>query len=92
MRFPDLFHPERRPEALVKLALYPLILVVVFSLVLALLIELPPQAVFGLFCLFLFLSPLAYFIRRARQGGQERQGSRRGAERTPLLPHNEEDQ
>jgi hypothetical protein len=91
MRLSDLFNLERGPEALVKLAFYPLILVVVFSLVLALLAELPPEAVFGLFCLFLFLSPLAYFVRRARQGGPRERGTR-GAERTPILPQNEEDQ
>jgi len=92
MRFSDLFDLERGPAALVKLALYPLILLVAFSLVLTLLTKVSPQAELGLFCLLLFLSPLAYLMRRARQGRPQRQGARRGAERTPLLPQNEEDQ
>jgi len=37
------------------------------------------------------LSPVAYLIREHRRGGPRREG-RRGAERTPVLPHgNEED-
>jgi hypothetical protein len=38
----------------------------------------------------LMISPLAYFIRQKRQGLPQRSGARRGAERTPLLPQNEE--
>ena len=33
----------------------------------------------------------AYFIWEARRSRPQRQGSRRGAERTPLLPPNQED-
>jgi hypothetical protein len=88
----DFFDLERGPAALVKLALCPLIILLVFSLVTTVLSQLPPEAELGLFCLLLFVSPLAYFIREARRGRPERQGARRGAERTPLLPQNEEDQ
>ncbi len=91
MRFDDLIDPGRGTTALVKLTLYPLILLVVFSLVLGVLAQLPPLAGLGLFVLVLLLSPLAYFIRKARQGRPERQGARRGAERTPLLPQEEEE-
>ena len=89
MRFGDLLDPERGPATLVKLALYPLILLVVFQFVLCFLTQLPPAAGFFLFCLLLLLSPLAYLIRRNRQGRPQQQGTRRGAERTPLLPPNE---
>ncbi len=92
MRFSDLIDPERGPAALLKLALYPLILLVVFSLALSLLTQLPPLAELALFVLVLLLSPLAYLIREAQQGRPRREGARRGAERTPLLPQNEEDQ
>ncbi len=92
MRFDDLIDPERGPAALVKLALYPLTLLVVFSLVLTLLTQLPPLAELALFVPLLLLSPLAYLIRQRRQGRPRVQGARRGAERTPLLPANEEDQ
>ena len=92
MRFSDLIDPERGPATLVKLALYPLIFVVVFSLVLTLLSELPPLGVLALFGLMLLLSPAAYLVRQSRQRRPQRQGARRGTERTPLLPRNEEDQ
>jgi len=89
MRFSDLIDPRRGPEALVRLALYPLIVLVVFAALSEILSQLPPLLVF---LAFIFLSPVAYLIRKARRGRTERQGARRGAERTPLLPHNEEDQ
>ncbi len=90
MRFGDLLDPERGPRALLKLALYPFILLVVLQFVLCFLAQLPPAGGFFLFCLLLLLSPLAYLIRRARQGRPQRPGLRRGAERTPLLPSGEE--
>ncbi len=92
MRFGDLLDPERGPAALLKLALYPVILLVVFQFVLCFLTQLPPAAGFFLFCLLLLLSPLAYLIHRSRRGHPQRQGTRRGAERTPLLPPSEEDE
>lgn len=92
MRFSDLFHPERGPAALLKLALCPLILLIVFQFVLCSLTQLPPLAGLGLLCLVLFLSPLAYLIRRSRQGRPQQQRTRHGAERTPLVPRNEEDE
>lgn len=91
MRFRDLLDPKRGPETLVKLALYPLILLIVFQFVLCFLTHLPPEAMFGLLCILMLLSPLAYLIRKYRRGRPREQGARRGAERTPLLPQNEED-
>ena len=91
MGFSDLIDSKKGPAALVKLALYPLILLVVFQFILCFLAQLAPAAGFFLFCILLLLSPLAYLIREARQGRPQRQSTRGGAERTPLLPPNEED-
>ena len=90
MRFSDLINPERGPAALLRLALYPLILLAICQLVATILSRLRAVDLLlifvGLFC----VSPLAYLIREARRGRPQRQGSRRGAERTPLLPPNQE--
>lgn len=92
MRFSDLFNPERGPEAVVRLAFYPLAVLIAGVGVLALLDQLGlAGSLLALFSLIL-VSPLAYFVREARQGRPRRQVSRRGAERTPLLPPNEEDE
>ena len=81
MRFGDLIDPERGPANLVRFALYPLILLVVFSLVLAVLTQLPPLAELALFGLMLLLSPVAYLVRGAQQG-RPREGARRGGTHT----------
>ncbi len=90
MRFGDLLDPERGPQALLKLALYPFILLVVLQFVLCFLAQLPPAGGFFLFCLLLLLSPLAYLIRRSRRGPPATARTAGGAERTPLLPSGEE--
>ncbi len=92
MRFGDLVNPERGPRTLLKLVLFPLILLIVFRFVLCSLTQLPPEAGFVLLCIMLLLSPLAHLIRRSRQGRPQQQRTRRGAERTPLVPRNEEDE
>jgi hypothetical protein len=91
VRLHDLIDPERGPEALVKLATYPLIFLLVCSFILMLAAQLPPGAVLGALFLLLLASPLAYLIREARGHRRQQGGARRGgAERTPLLPPNEE--
>ena len=90
MRFSDLFHPERGPSALLRLAFYPIVLLVVCQLVVTILSQLRAVDLLLLFLGLVFVSPLAYLIREARQNRPQRQGGRRGAERTPLLPPNEE--
>jgi hypothetical protein len=90
VRLNDLFDLEKGPAALLKLALYPLALVVVCQALTVLLSKLSIAGIFVGFTLLLLLSPLAYFIRKARGHGRERGGGRRGAERTPVLPTNEE--
>ena len=90
MRLNDLIHPERGPESLVKLAIYPLIFLVVCSFILMLVAQLPARAVLGALFLLVLASPLAYLIREARGHRGQQGGARRGgAERTPLLPPNE---
>ena len=90
MRFSDLINPERGPAALLRLALYPLVLLVVCQLVATILSQLRAVDLFLIFLGLVSVSPVAYLIREARRGRPQRQGSRRGAERTPLLPPNQE--
>ena len=92
MRFGDLLDPHRGPETLVRFALYLLIFFIVFHFILCLLTHLPPAAEFGMLCVVLLLSPLAFLIRERRKGRPRRDGARRGSERTPLLPPNEVEQ
>ncbi len=90
MRLSDLLDPERVVSFLMKLALCLIMLSILFQFVACLLRQISPAAEFGMLCMLLLLSPSAYFIRRWRQGGKRRPEGRRGAERTPLLPQNEE--
>ena len=90
MRFRDLLDPERALAILMKLAIFLILLSVFLQCVACLLQPISPSAEFAMLCVFLLLSPLAYLIRRIRQGRPQRPGPRRGAERTPLLPSGEE--
>lgn len=91
MSFNDLFHPVRGPAALVRLAFYAFVLVIACGALQTILGRLTgADLLVGLITLVL-LSPLAYLIREARAHHPERQRSRRGAERTPLMPPNEEE-
>ena len=90
MRLNDLFDLENGPAAVLKLALYPLILIVVCQALTVLLCRLSIAHMLMTFAFLHLVSPLAYFIRKARGHGGERGGGRRGAERTPVLPTNEE--
>jgi hypothetical protein len=90
MHLRDLLDPERVASFLMKLALCLIMLPILLQFVVCLFRQISPAAAFGMFCIFLLLCPLAYFIRRWRQGGGRRPEGRRGAERTPMLPQNEE--
>jgi hypothetical protein len=93
MRLDDLFgHAERGLGSLVKLALCPLVLVVVFQMASALLSQLSAIDMFFVLVVLVFVSPVAYFARQSRQGRSERRNVRRGHERTPMLPQNWEEQ
>ena len=90
MRLRNLFDPERAMAGLMKLAIFLILVAVGLQLFVCMLRQIAPAAGFMMLCVFLLLSPLAYFICRKRQGLPQRSGARRGAERTPLLPQNEE--
>ena len=73
-------------SSLIKLSVCPFVVLVVGSAIISLLNQLPAAAELGLFCMLILLSPIAYVIRENRSGHGRDQTSRRGAERTPLLP------
>ena len=89
MRLSDLLDPEKVLSFLMKFALCLIMLSVLLQFVACLFRQISPAAELGMFCMFFLLCPLAYFIRRWRQGGKRRPEGRRGAERTPMLPQNE---
>ena len=91
MRFSDFIDPEKGPAALLRLALYPLIFIVACEALAMIASQLRAVDLLLMFLGLALVSPLAYLIREARQSRPHRQVSRRGAERTPLLPPNEEE-
>lgn len=90
MRFGDLIDPEKGPESLIKLALVPLIMFIVFQVVLCLLAQLSPADELMAFVCLIAVSPVAYWVREHRRGRPRRE-ARRGAERMPVLPHGKEE-
>lgn len=91
MRFSDFIDPERGPATLVRLAIYALVLVVACQALSVMIRQIRAADFFFALLGIALVSPLAYFIREARRGHPLRHGTPRGAERTPLLPRNEED-
>jgi|GEM_PF-3190169 len=94
MRLNNFLDPERAVKSMFKLLAVGLVLIIVGSELIRRLasVTLPPRA--GLWVL-LGLAPLsvtAYLIREHRMGESQRPRNTRGAERTPLLPHIEEDE
>ena len=84
---------DRTINSLIKMSLYPLVILVVGASIISMLNQMPPAAVLGLLLLVVCLSPIAYAIRANRAGHGGRQPARRGgAERTPLFPANGEGQ
>ena len=90
MRLSNLIDPEKGPESLIKLALVPLVMLIAFHLVVCLLTQLTPARELLAFVFLIAVSPLAYWIRERRRGRPRRE-ARRGAERTPVLPHGHEE-
>jgi len=86
----DFLDPERALSFFMKFAVYLILAAVLLQFFWCTLRQSSPLAEFGLFCIFLLLSPLAYVIREWRRGGRPAHTARRGAERTPLLPQHEE--
>jgi hypothetical protein len=90
MRLGDLFDIEKGPAALVKLAVFALVLVIVFQAIASLFSQISSVDLLMFFVFLIFMSPIAHWIREARLGHSRHEGARRGAERTPLLPPSEE--
>lgn len=91
MRLDDLLNPKTGPEALMRLSLYPFLILVIGDLAMPIVNHLT-AADFLVAVLFLMLvSPAAYAIRERRQRSLSHVRNRRGAERTPVLPQHEED-
>lgn len=86
MRLNDLFDFEKGPSALFKVALYPLMLIVICQALTLLVCRISFSGALLALGFLLLLSPLTYFVREARGRGRERTGGRGGAERTPILP------
>ena len=91
MRFGDFFDLNKGPEAIIRLALFPLVFAVAGEFVIDLLNWLTAADYLLLLVLLGLASPVAYLIRESRRGPSHRQTTRRGAERAPLLPPDEED-
>jgi hypothetical protein len=89
MRFGDLLDPERALTMFTKLAVGLVLLSIFMQLLVCLVRQISLMTALGIFCVFSLLSPVAHLVRRSRQGGLQRH-ARRGAERTPLLPQQEE--
>jgi hypothetical protein len=90
MRFSDFIDPQRGPRALIQLAVYLLVVLIAFQALAVIFSRLGTlDLLLAALCL-VCASPVAYLVREARRGRRERQGSRRGAERTPLLPPEED--
>lgn len=91
MRFNDFMNPERGPQAIVRLAIWALLLAVAGGAVRVIVSRLSPADVLPSLAVLGLVSPLAYLIREARRTRPTRPRPRRGAERTPLLPPHLED-
>lgn len=92
MRLRDLLDPERVLAISMKLAVCLILFSVVLQLAVCIVRQVAPVAGLVLLCVLVLSSPLAYLIRQKRLGRTRESGARRGAERTPLLPHDEEAQ
>ncbi|MCL5670985.1 MAG: hypothetical protein M1423_06795 [Acidobacteria bacterium] len=92
MKFSDLFKPKTGPEALVRLALFPFLVLVVGSLVMGVVSNLSNSGILLLMLLCIVISPLAYALREQRRGHRRSPRARRSAERTPLMPREEEEE
>lgn len=86
-----LTNPEKGLKSLIRLTLVPLILLVLLQLIVVILTQLSALELLGLLVFFALVSPAAYLIREGRLG-RSPEAPRRGAERTPLLPLDEEEE
>lgn len=91
MRFGDFLDLKRGPEALVRFAFYPLLVLVIGSLAISILNRLNAGELLAAVLFLMLVSPLAYLIRERQQGRRQEPRARRGAERTPLPPQEEDE-
>jgi len=91
MNLRDFFHPERAVAFAFKLFCAIVCLLALPSLLTALFSQLSGTQLCGAVLLGLVASPIAYVIRERRHRRPARV-ARRGAERTPLPPPNEEEE
>ena len=84
-------YPDKLLGILLNLVVLLLVVLVTGQLLTELLCRLAPADFLWLLAFLVCTSPLAYLIREARRRRPQRQRTRRGAERTPLLPTREED-
>jgi len=91
MNLRDLLHPDRAVAFAFKLCCAILCLLALPYLFAALFPQLSGTQLFGLVLLCLIASPMAYLIRERRHRRSVHRAARRGAERTPLPPPNEEE-
>jgi len=91
MNLQDFLYPERAVGFAFKLFCFILCLLALPSLLATLLPQMSGSQLFGLVLLCLFASPIAYVIRERRHRRPAQGAARRGAERTPLPPPNEDE-
>ena len=91
MNLRDFFDPERAAAFAFKMFCVMVCLLALPSFLAALLPQLSGTHLLGLMLLCLLASPIAYVIREHRNRRPARTAARRGAERTPLPPPNEEE-
>ena len=91
MNLRDLLHPERAMALAFKLCCAIFCLLALPEFLAALLPQLSGTQLLGFVLLCLLASPMAYLIRERRHRRPAR-AARRGAERTPLPPPNEEEE
>jgi len=91
MNLRDFLHPERAVAFAFKLFCAVLCLLALPYLFAALFPQLSGTQLFGLVLVCLLASPIAYVIRERRHRRPVHRTARRGAERTPLPPPNEDE-
>lgn len=93
MHWSDFLHPERVARTIFRLFLWTLVVIIVGSELTQAFarVQLPPGEGFTVMLGLGLVSIAAYVIREHRKREHPSPRSTRGAERTPLLPHMEED-
>ena len=82
-------NPDKLIASVMNLGFAALALIIAGDLVQQILVHLTPAGLMAAFVGLVLMSPVAYFLLRAEMPQSEHR-PRRGAERTPLLPPNNE--